>query len=113
MSNVYALGKRQVEETGAELPVVDPANDSRSNRRGRVLKTGRIWIDGDLTPFQCTVRDVSSEGARVKLRETETLPEQFEFEIMHVHDNRIAEHVRRRVQVIWRSDRELGLRYVG
>lgn len=111
MSNVYAFGKRQKESLNDDWQVIDPANDSRTNRRGRVLKTGRIWVDGDLTPFQCTVRDVSSEGARVKLSETDIVPDQFEFEIMHVHDNRVAEHVRRRVQVIWRSDRELGLRF--
>lgn len=46
--------------------------------RRRVLKRAKIFINGGVSVFDCTLHDVSSSGARISLGIFQVLPKQFE-----------------------------------
>ena len=65
------------------------------------------WIDvgsGELR--ECTVLDVSDEGARLAIKSPRTLPEVFYLVLSR-------NGTRRPCRLIWRSDDEIGLFYLG
>ncbi len=40
--------------------------ESRSSRRGRTLKSGKVWFNENQSVMNCQVRDMSDGGARVR-----------------------------------------------
>ncbi|MBE0578148.1 PilZ domain-containing protein [Devosia sp.] len=52
--------------------------DHRVAPRQRVLKGGRIVINDGFSTFQCTVRNLSATGARLKVAGVVGIPDAFE-----------------------------------
>jgi hypothetical protein len=78
--------------------------EKRATRRRRVLKSGRIFYDKGLSVADCTVRDLSDEGARLRVgSNTPHIPDRFELAIPY--------EARRRCVVVWRSMNELGVAF--
>lgn len=53
-------------------------DDHRAAPRQRVLKGGRIVINDGFSTFQCTVRNLSATGARLKVAGVVGIPDSFE-----------------------------------
>jgi hypothetical protein len=81
-----------------------PPAERRPKRRVSTLLPGVVAsLDGS-AEHDCTIRDATSSGARIAAR-TRTLPD--EFYLIH-----IKERTAYRAKVAWRSQAELGLRFV-
>lgn len=67
------------------------------------------WIDtGDGGEVQnCTLFDISGHGARIVVKQPDAMPE--EFSLVLSNDGSI----RRRCRVVWRSDAQVGVQYLG
>jgi len=80
--------------------------DQRQTRRHRVHCPA--WVDVlDGSPVRsCTLWDVSEAGARLTIEQPDLLPK--EFSLVLSSDGSI----RRRCRVIWRSDDQIGVRYL-
>ena len=53
----------------------------RSSTRRQTNLAGRILTDKRRTPIECTVRDLSDNGARIDVRDDALLPYEFELEV--------------------------------
>ncbi len=76
------------------------ATERRRARRRRVLYRARLAFNN--TTLNCTVKDISEYGCKLKLAVPPVLPETFEL-IM----NKTGE--RRKCQLVWLSDCEVGV----
>lgn len=67
------------------------------------------WIDigGGLQPRSCTVFDVSEGGARITVSSPAKLPKEFWLVVTKDRSRR------RQCQMVWRSDTQVGVRYLG
>jgi hypothetical protein len=86
---------------GEPRPEIDGAEHRRS-RRKRVLKGALVVFGNHDRTLDCTIRNLSDEGAKVSIASTIGVPETFELMIP-------AEHLIAPVRVVWRTERELGL----
>jgi hypothetical protein len=59
-------------------PVQKNGAERRSTPRRRVLKAAKIFINGGVSVFDCTIQDVSASGARLSLGLFQALPKQFQ-----------------------------------
>ena len=66
------------------------------------------WIDigNGAAPRDCTVLDVSEDGARIMVAFPAELPKEFYLVLS-------KQGTRRRCQLVWRSDEEVGISYLG
>ena len=78
--------------------------ESRKYKRRRALKQGRIIVDDIGSVRDCTIRDISPTGARVRFSAPITLPP--ESELLFV-----VEMMRISVKVIWCAGNEAGLEF--
>jgi len=80
--------------------------EQRQSPRHRVEQAA--WIDADdgSQVRDCTLWDVSEAGARIVIGSPAEVPQ--EFSLVFSSDGSI----RRRCQVIWRSDQQIGARYL-
>ena len=78
--------------------------DRRSSPRHRTLKSGRIVVDGGEKIHECRVRNLSEDGALLKLPSTAEIPDRFELRIVN-EDIAVAAIVR------WRTATELGIQF--
>lgn len=74
--------------------------EPRSERRRRVLLGGVVSADG-VQSFECAIRDITEEGARLFARGAK-FPAQFH--LIHVRDR-----TAHRARVIWNRDSEVGV----
>jgi hypothetical protein len=89
--------------------VVEPAHehaDRRSERRVRTLKTARIVFNLGRSVFDCTVRNLSPNGALIEVPSMLGMPMQFEV----IMDQGVT---RRPCSVRWRTERLMGVRFEG
>lgn len=75
----------------------------RNLRRQRVLKGGRIVFNGGYSTIDCTIRDLTAKGARLRVDSIVGVPEEFELE---ASDGRSW-----RCRVRWRSASECGVEF--
>jgi hypothetical protein len=78
--------------------------EQRAAHRMRTLKGGRIVINDGFSTFQCTIRNLSDTGARLKVASIIGIPESFE---LAMDDGR-----RFACKVAWRKAEELGVTFV-
>jgi hypothetical protein len=71
----------------------ETSQDRRIAPRRRVLKGAQVFINGGVSAFDCTIRDVSSSGARFSLGIFQALPKQFEL-VMNDLGTHLCELVR-------------------
>jgi hypothetical protein len=88
--------------TGSHDGLPGPEQDRRSLRRGRMLLTGKIVYGSAPYTFDCTIRDITETGARVRVTDPLSIPNHF-----------LLLDIRRFVafeaQVKWRRQNEMGL----
>jgi hypothetical protein len=99
--NLSAIGR-------AVMNADDEAGDKdrRSVRRTKVLRNAKIIVPRRSPVIHCTVQNITSGGACLKLANTYGVPETFEltFELGRT---------RRACRVIWRTDDKLGVAFEG
>jgi hypothetical protein len=78
--------------------------EHRSAPRQRVLKGGRIVINDGFSTFQCTVRNLSATGARLKVAGIIGIPDAFE---LAMDDGR-----KFACTVAWKTEFEIGVHFV-
>ena len=89
----------------APYSVVFPMqSDQRKSKRRPVRYPAWIERDGN-TPDECQLSDVSSSGARILVKSTEEVPEDFSLLLSSVGRSR------RKCQVVWRAGNEVGLKF--
>jgi hypothetical protein len=81
-----------------------PMSDHRSYRRQRTLKAGRIVFNQRSFVFDCSIRNLSPTGACLDVPRSIGIPEFFELILE-------SESAGRSCQVIWRSDRRIGVQF--
>ena len=78
--------------------------ERRSDQRMRTLKGAKILLPGHRSTIDCTVRNYSPAGAKLKLESTISVPDRFDLQISpgdELHPCRVA----------WRSLTEIGVRF--
>jgi len=97
--NGQQSGDKSVQEGGCYV-------DQRQSRRQRV--DCPAWVDAldGSSVRRCVLSDFSEAGARLTIKSPDLLPN--EFSLILASDG----SVRRRCRVIWRSDSQVGLRYL-
>lgn len=80
--------------------------NKRRAPRHRVLKEGKIVMLNNWSVVDCSVRDLSDTGARIRCRDQAAVPT--DFKLLLLAENRIRD-----AHVIWRKDDQLGLRFSG
>ncbi|WP_417769999.1 PilZ domain-containing protein [Stappia sp.] len=78
--------------------------DRRSSPRHRTLKSGKIVPDDHSAVHDCRVRNLSADGALLKLPSTVHIPDRFELRIVN-------EDIREVAIVRWRTATELGVQF--
>jgi hypothetical protein len=79
-------------------------DEHRIAPRQRVLKGGRIVINDGFSTFQCTVRNLSETGARLKVASIIGVPDTFE---LVMDDGR-----KFACTVAWKTEFEIGVKFV-
>lgn len=80
--------------------------ERRRLHRNRVLKGALVVFGNHDRAIDCTIRNLSDEGAKVTLGSTIGIPD--EFELLIPAEHRIAP-----ARTIWRTEHELGLALTG
>lgn len=89
-----------------EDQLIEPKPERRRERRQRVLKGALVIFGKHTQVFDCLVRNLSSEGAKLSLESTVGVPD--EFEVLIHGEYRIAP-----ARLVWRKDKEIGARFTG
>ncbi len=78
-------------------------DDQRKARRRRISYRGRILDGGG--PRACILCDVSATGARIRVMTAAELPDEF---VLALSAQGIP---RRKCRIIWRNEKEVGVRF--
>jgi hypothetical protein len=89
-----------------ELPKDEESDDRRGVQRTKVLRNAKIIVPRRSSMIHCTVQNVTSGGACLKLANTYGLPQTFELTFEHGR-------TRRHCRVVWRTSDELGMAFDG
>jgi hypothetical protein len=90
------------------------ATNSRWARRKPANTPAKILFDGITTPFECTVRDISSTGAQIEMLRTKMNPEAShgavpnDFTLIVTLDRTAVE-----CRSMWRRGARMGVRFLG
>lgn len=79
-----------------------PDSERRATHRQRVLRGALVVFSGHGRVFDCSVLNLSDEGAKIRLETTIGVPDEFELLIPSQH--RIAP-----AKAIWRTAQEMGV----
>jgi len=82
-------------------------NEQRRSLRDHVYFPAWIKSDIDSQSYECTVLDVSDGGARIVVSSRMRVPKEF-WLVLTSDGTR-----RRRCEIVWRSDNQVGVRYLG
>lgn len=82
----------------------EPQADVRGLLRRRVFKGATIEIQ-NRSAVDCTVRNLSADGAKLQLSDSYWIPEHFMLNVP-------SEGLRRRCEVRWRREGEIGVAFV-
>lgn len=81
--------------------------ESRKNRRPRVLKDGKIVLPGGWITYGCVIRDLTGQGARLRLASAALqLPAEFALIV-------IADCLSYPATLRWRRGAEIGVEFSG
>jgi hypothetical protein len=78
--------------------------DRRAERRMRTLKAAKIVLNGGRSVFDCTIRNISPNGALIEVPSMLGIPAQFEI----VLDQGAT---RRSCKIRWRTERMMGVHF--
>jgi hypothetical protein len=80
-------------------------NEQRAHQRTRSYLRGEIVHSGGRIRIECTVRDLSPEGARIQVAHDITLPDPFELQIPQ-------RGMIEKSHIVWRHGDETGVHFV-
>ena len=81
--------------------------DLRKEPRRHVDRTCWVVTGADSKPQQCQLSDASDSGGKIAFSNVATAPDKFI--LLLTEDGKVA----RKCEVAWRSDREIGFRFLG
>ena len=81
-------------------------DDARQSPRRRVLKTGIVTFSGRNCSIECSVRDLSDTGAKLRATGSANIPDTFELIIE-------TDGFEADCQVVWRKDNDIGVVFLG
>ena len=81
-------------------------DDRRAITRTRVLRSAKIIVPRRSPVIHCTVQNITSAGACLKVANTFGVPETFDLTFEHGR-------TRRACRVVWRTDDKLGVAFQG
>ena len=81
-------------------------DDKRKNQRRRVLKEGKIVFVDALSVIDCTIRDMSPEGARLLIASSMGVPDTF-----YLYEKSTG--LLHPTSVVWRQTNALGVKFDG
>lgn len=84
------------------FPAAPETSDLRALPRQRVFKGAKVVFNAYGSVIDCTVKDKSGSGARLRLSSTTDIPE--DFELYFLQERLIA-----RARLAWRQDRDCGV----
>ena len=84
---------------------MQPANEARQIVRRRVLKAGTLAFGSGARIVDCTVRDLSPQGARVRLSVSVPVPDACQLLIE-------LDGLEADCAVVWRKANEIGVKFV-
>ena len=90
----------------SEIPKDDGPVDRRAVQRTKVLRNAKIIVPARSPVIHCTVQNVTSGGACLKLANTYGVPETFDLTFEHGR-------TRRPCRVVWRTNDKLGVAFAG
>ena len=79
-------------------------DDRRKLKRTRVQRNAKIIVPRRSPVISCTVQNITSAGACLKLANTFGVPDSFDLTFEHGR-------TRRACRVVWRTDDQLGVRF--
>jgi hypothetical protein len=88
------------------IDVEEKVEDRRALQRTRVLRCAKIIVPRRSPVIHCTVQNINSGGACLKLANTFGLPETFDLTFEHGR-------TRRACRVIWRTSDKVGVKFEG
>lgn len=80
-------------------------DDLRRAPRRRILKSGLVAYNDRHATLSCTVRDISSTGARVRVEGSVSAPDTFDL-VIHIDGLEAS------CEVVWRNGSEIGVRFL-
>jgi hypothetical protein len=80
-------------------------NEARIAPRRRTLKSGKVAYNDRHVTIECTLRDMSATGARLRVSGSVAAPDTFELLIP-------LDGLEANCQVVWRSGADLGVRFL-
>ncbi len=105
MSALQALNVVHMGDVARHDDATNPADKRRALRR-RVLKGAIAAFNDRHCSVACTVRDISSTGARLRTEGSVNIPDTFE--LLIELDGTEAD-----CEVVWRKGDEVGVRFIG
>ncbi|KKB76578.1 hypothetical protein VW35_17555 [Devosia soli] len=79
-------------------------DDQRKNHRNRTLKGGRIVTNDGHSTFDCTIRNLSDEGAKLAVTSIIGLPQRF---LLALQDGRRFD-----CEMVWHTETEIGVKFL-
>lgn len=84
--------------------VETPQQDARTSARRRMLTAAKIIFNNKQSVFDCTVRNISEDGARLIVPNMLGVPKSFELRIPKIDARYICD-------TVWRTKRETGIKF--
>ena len=81
-------------------------DELRVETRQRTLEPGFIVTRGDIRGIGCTIRDISEDGARLRVENGHALP-------LHFTLKTETDPVGYSCEIVWRKSDEVGIRFIG
>jgi PilZ domain len=78
--------------------------EHRKAQRRPTLKGGRIVFNSDRSTFDCTVRNLSRQGAKLQVGSSIGIPDSFDLMLPNTE--------RQACKVVWRKQREVGVEFI-
>ena len=77
--------------------------ERRDRPRRRILKSGKIIVSDNAPKIECTVRNLTDDGACLHVSTTFGIPARFDLDF---------ENVRKTCRVVWVKDTQMGVMFV-
>ena len=85
--------------------IENTVEEKRGARRARVLKRAKVVYPNNRTVVDCTLRDLSEQGARILCGDPAVLPNEFQLVFT-------AERQARDARVVWRRPDQVGVMFI-
>jgi hypothetical protein len=77
--------------------------ERRASSRARIGKSGKIIVGDNAPKIECTVSDLSVDGASLKVSSTRVIPTRFDL---------VIDNIRQTCRVVWINETQVGVMFV-